>query len=583
MVNLFLQILEMSLTASYCIIFVCIARLLLKKAPKIYSYVLWSVVAFRLICPIAIESSFSMVNTRALPNFVYNVDNISVDFSQTYTDTNMAATSNANPDSRRIDVDEIMEEAATSGESGAGVTGSLDISSRSDSFLQNGMISSQGITIFSSIWAIIACLLVVYGISSYIRFKQKVHSHAQQSTAYQSVAVWQVHGLDTPFVLGFRHPAIYLPEDMKELDRLQCLAHEYTHIRRRDYLIKQLAHFLVCIHWFNPLVWLGFYLMTADMEMSCDEAALQSTSLDDRKRYCGTLLDMSVANKVFNGYPPAFGSNSTKTRIKNIMNYRQPKWWMLLASLILVILCIAVLATNSMGEQSGKMYHYNDFTNDMAELVIDATNATSDEQELLDSYAAYLNLPENNAFVTTIYNGNAVDLDMLFYDAASMLNSAPLADGEADLLMAENNLTEQDILYHLNTDNHFTGTQIDELLLEKMNLTMEDIAYTEKEKNTLKTRWTYLEEYDTYTMPLNGDCKLQDMICTKIMELYNGIIILEYRAAEKNAWIKSGKLIMKPKSAESKLENPGDYYFYYNYFTEGGYQDEAISPNLLLN
>ena len=274
MTGLFIKILSMSLTASYCILFVCVARLLLKRAPRNFSYLLWIVVAFRLICPVSFESDFSLVDSDFIPDIEYKLtekteEAVSYELSniETVSDKEIAYDNYVNQVYQNATAVIAQDSASTDFSSG-------QISEKHNADLQAIFLEAA-----TYIWIIGNCMLAGYGLFTYIRLQQKIRIYAKRISSYNSVEVWQVKGLDTPFVLGFFKAAIYLPEGLSDEDSIQCLAHEYTHIRRKDHLIKQIAFLLVCVYWFNPLVWMAFYLMTKDMEMSCDEVAIKSTSL----------------------------------------------------------------------------------------------------------------------------------------------------------------------------------------------------------------------------------------------------------------------------------------------------------------
>lgn len=359
MTDIFLTVLNMSITASYCILFVCFVRLLMKKLPKIYSYLLWLVVAFRLICPFAVESGFSLVRER----FVNQEMNVTVTSAIANHMTKPGSVDDTNYLSDYGNSIGEADEANKMSDNDTGMLANIGEISYSDktesvNILGTNTEITDEITkidipfLAARIWLAGLILLIGYSIFTYVRLKVKLQKAHKEKSTFHTVTVWEIKGLDTPFVLGILRPAIYLPSALQPWVREQCLAHEYTHIRRKDYLIKQLAFLLTCVYWFHPLVWLAFYLMTKDMEMSCDEFALRSTSLEDRKAYSETLLELSSETRCFAGCPLAFGENSISARIKNIMNYKRPGFWGMLLASILVIVCIVGLCTNPNGKKT---------------------------------------------------------------------------------------------------------------------------------------------------------------------------------------------------------------------------------------
>lgn len=218
----------------------------------------------------------------------------------------------------------------------------------------HGMLSHILLHIVSYVWFAGMICLFAYCIFSYIQLKRRLQSRAFYGYDYRGICVYTAVGLDTPFVFGMIKPVIYMPADLSGQEIIQCLAHEYTHIRRKDYLIKQLAFLLVCIYWFQPFVWLAFRLMTKDMEMSCDEVTLGDADLQERKSYSCALLSLSCKANYFAGCPLAFGENNTSSRIKNIMNYRKPKFQVIAICTIIVLLCFIGLLTNPVNSAEAK-------------------------------------------------------------------------------------------------------------------------------------------------------------------------------------------------------------------------------------
>ncbi len=327
--DIFMTVLGMSLTATYCICAVCVLRILMKRLPKIFSYVLWSVVAIRLICPVLPESSFSLMGDRVAESaqWIAGYD------SAMYYDTEEVP---AIPDA--IEASELKAEVG-----GADTENSIssreNIGSGVDRAAQSSAVGDDSVTgtdmvygLCSVIWLGVFIALCTYNLISYLRLKKRLKHRPSI--------------VETPFVLGIMHPIIYLPDGLTEEERIQCMSHERVHIQRKDYLIKQFAFILACIHWFNPFVWLAFYLMSQDMEMSCDERALQSPALADRRAYSGVLLKLSTEKVRFGGYPIAFGESSAASRIKNIMNYKKPAFWSVLILCAGIAVCLTGLFTN---------------------------------------------------------------------------------------------------------------------------------------------------------------------------------------------------------------------------------------------
>ena len=228
--KLFLTILNMSLTGAFVIAAVCIARLPLKKTPKIISYCLWAVVAFRLVCPFAIESAVSLVpfNTEAIPPALVaeHINQIDSGISVIDKPVNFFI-----------------------GDMGEEIRGNI---SRSWTTYPLRILVNIG----AYLWLIGAVAMVTYGVVSYLILKRKMRGMAHlESNIYESGII------ESPFVLGVRGPRIYLPVGLSEKEREYIVLHEQTHIKRRDHIVKFAAYFILCLHWFNPLAWVAFLLM----------------------------------------------------------------------------------------------------------------------------------------------------------------------------------------------------------------------------------------------------------------------------------------------------------------------------------
>ncbi len=318
---IFTHILNMSITAGYVILAVLLIRLVLKKLPKKYSYMLWSVIAFRLAVPISFSSVFSMFSLRPFE-------------MSAITATESATMQYINP--YEGSMSRIPEYAVNTGiapvnEAIAGIYN--DPSQQITSFLTIK-------NIFSYIWITVAVLIILYGAISYIILRVKMsNSVLLKDNIYQSDKI------SSPFILGFISPKIYIPFSLDDKAYDYVLAHEKYHISRYDYCIKAFAFILLAVHWFNPLCWLAYYLMTKDMEMSCDERVL-SENTDIKKAYSTALLSCAVNNKIGIAAPLCFGENSVKARIKNILKFKKPKAIVSITVFILCLLTIVGCAAN---------------------------------------------------------------------------------------------------------------------------------------------------------------------------------------------------------------------------------------------
>ena len=298
--KLFISVLNMSITASYVILIVIIIRLLLKKAPKVISYALWSVVAFRLLIPFSFESVFSLMPRK----------------------TNVVPISN-----------EIIYQQSLQIDNGIRVLDSITSEPLHTPHTDAGISSLQIFVEFGAhIWMLGIIILLVYSFVSILVLKRQL-----KDAQLIEKSIFEARNLQTPFVLGLIRPKIYLPAGLKDDERDYILLHEQIHIRRKDHIIKMLAFFVLCIHWFNPLVWVAYLIMSIDMELSCDESVLKEMNEEIKKPYANSLLSLAAGRHILSGSPIAFGEGNVKRRIINVLNYKKPAFWVTLVSVMLAV------------------------------------------------------------------------------------------------------------------------------------------------------------------------------------------------------------------------------------------------------
>lgn len=314
MANLFTSILNMSLTASIIIFIVLLARLCLKKAPKIYSYLLWSVVLFRLLCPISISLPVSVLapmseaSTSTGSNYTASMEYISVPEQsqqpeQPRPEHGPGEKTPADGDTSPVVADTpaaIVEQQVTKKLAGEIV-----------------------LTILGWLW--VAGMAGVLGFTTWQTFMLR----RKLDTAFLIRGnIFESDKIDTAFVLGAINPKIYLPLDLPFDIQKAVVAHEQTHQRRGDHIVKLVSYLVLAVHWFNPLVWLSFKLMCDDMEKSCDEAVLREMnnrgySMSSIKKAYGNMLLELGGGKQHIFSPVSFAENSTKSRVKNVVAYNR--------------------------------------------------------------------------------------------------------------------------------------------------------------------------------------------------------------------------------------------------------------------
>ena len=301
--ELFLKIINMSISASWLILAVLILRLVLKKAPKWVNVLLWGIVAVRLICPLSFESALSLI-----------------------------------PSSETIPLDIEMAAKPTI-DSGVPAINSV-VNPVLSSFAppQHVLTSANPlqiwIPILNIIWLIGVGALLLYTAVSYWRLCRKVDT----AVRYKG-NIFQSENVSSPFVLGIIKPRIYLPFNMNGQDLEHVVAHEQAHIRRKDHWWKPLGFLLLTIHWFNPLMWLAYVLLCRDIELACDEKVIKELGNEQRADYMQALVACSVNRRMIAACPLAFGEVGVKERVKSVMNYKKPAFWVII---IAVIICVGV-------------------------------------------------------------------------------------------------------------------------------------------------------------------------------------------------------------------------------------------------
>jgi len=191
------------------------------------------------------------------------------------------------------------------------------------------------------VWLIGTVIMVLYSIGSWVVFKRKV-----ASSIYFADKVYICDYIDSPFILGVVRPRIYIPSSLEENERELVIAHEMAHIKRGDHIYKPLGFLLLSLHWFNPIVWISYALLCRDIEIACDERAIKDMDPSKKKEYVRVLLDCSISRKKISACPLAFGEVSVKDRIKNVLNYKKPTLFILIAAIAVIIVLTVVLLTD---------------------------------------------------------------------------------------------------------------------------------------------------------------------------------------------------------------------------------------------
>lgn len=481
--TLFNTIINMSITGSIVIAAVIIIRFLLKKLPKKYSYLLWSVVAFRLCVPVSFESIISIFQFKLL----------------------QAHPKNAVSESGVMPYVPMPEpKVAPLPQTTAPLQGGSNIAEMAE--------VQQTVTItdvLPYVWLAGVVLFALWGIVSYIRFNGLLSSSVKYIDN-----IYQSDRIETPLIFGIIKPKIYIPFEMNTEYFSYVIAHERYHIKRFDYLVKLFAFFVLALHWFNPLCYLAFYLMSKDMEMSCDEKVLGSSE-NVKKNYSYALLSFATDKKFPAPTPICFGEGSVKSRIKNILKFKKPK---LAVSVIAVLFCGLVLVSC-------------------------AANPKSDN--------ALIKEPENNSFEST-ENEKVKDKDYL-------TSFATLSKNQSDYIDALFNSLENP----------------DDALLKASSNPGDYIAHNKETYNTLVDGGIYTMQYIVNEFSKGGQTGLKGHLMRSVMDKIIGGEALKLYAETGqeyfDAWAKHTNGIFSQSSAEDveimKQTCPYGYWYYTNYRT----------------
>lgn len=312
MEQLFNQILAMSLTGSIVIAAVMILRLLLKRAPRLYSYCLWAAVWFRLLCPDSFTAGFSLFSILDIPSVSY----------ETTAYLPQAPLTRSRADTLRSASRQNAQLSQT-----PSTANNTDPAAQDNAAVTDSPRSNNGGT-FPNKWLQKAApyiwILGMVTMLSYHLYRLKKLKRSLKTASWDRDNLYLTQSLAAPFVIGIIRPKIYLPQNLSEKEKSYVLLHEQVHIKRKDHMIKLLSFFALCLHWFNPLVWAAFLLSEKDMEMSCDEAVIRTLGNEAKKEYSHSLLSMACRASVINGAPLGFGEGDIKSRIKNILRYQKP-------------------------------------------------------------------------------------------------------------------------------------------------------------------------------------------------------------------------------------------------------------------
>ncbi len=311
MADVFLEVFNISITASWIVLGVVVLRFLLKKAPKWINCILWAIVGFRLAFPFNIESAFSLI-----------------------------------PSAKTIDTETYIARPNIQ-------TGINLIDERANAYLGSNYFEGVSVpannldninTVLGYVWLTGIIVMLIYAVYSYFNLKRKVSTSLKFSEN-----IYICDDVDNPFILGLIKPNIYLPSGLNDNTVNNVIRHEKSHIKRLDHIWKPIGFLLLAIYWFNPVLWIAYILLCRDIELACDEKAISDMPKEAVKKYSQALIDCSIKQRIIMACPLAFGEVGVRQRIKAMINYKKPAFWIVCVSLILCMVASACFLTNPKG------------------------------------------------------------------------------------------------------------------------------------------------------------------------------------------------------------------------------------------
>lgn len=414
---IFLQLLEISLQASIFIAAILLLRVAFKKMPKNTLCILWLLVGLRLVLPIEITSSFSLIPDTSGIQKLSQTSYVPAKGFQSQDGTHYGSViipdspgqqDTSDPDYDYFEPSQIFnQDDSTDTISGASQTPAAKAVSVS--------------AVLAFIWSIGALALAGYGIFSYNRTRYHL-----REAVHDRDNIWLSEHIESPFVLGYVKPRIYMPYTIEETQLPYIIAHEKAHIAHFDHIAKLAGYMLLCVYWFNPVIWLGYLTFCKDLELACDERVIQSFSTSDRKSYSEALLFNSVSNYALLKSPLSFAEVSVKERITNILHYKKPGFFVMAAAFLACVAGAVCFMTTQTVHDKTAAEKTQEF---LAQITLEDLTSITEQSEsghtaepvaLPQSYtpdAVYLldSLPDEGIFLYGLCDGSA----MIFRDRDS--------------------------------------------------------------------------------------------------------------------------------------------------------------------
>lgn len=421
----FVKLFNMSMAAGWMILAVLLLRLLLKKAPRWIHCLLWGFVAVRLVCSVSFQSAFSLIPSKE----TLNLHNVRYEAHPRIQSGIAAVNRVVNP---------VMENTFAPTEPSS--------------------VNPLAVWMYAAgvLWLIGVVVFLIFALFSYIRLHRKVRFAAPLSPD-----VWQCDEIHAPFLLGMFRPRIYLPSGIDDVSMNYVLAHERAHLKRLDHWWKPLGYALLTVYWFHPLVWVAYVLFCRDIELACDEKVIRAYDMDQKKAYSGALLAMSMNRRQVFVCPLAFGEVGVKERIKSVLHYKKPAFWLLAAA---VLACVVVAVCFLTDPQEEQIFFQGQ---EVAEAVREQHAMISymlDEQEELPA-----TLYEGDGFSLYVPDGwDMIDDAAVLEESVRMKAMAPEASEFSIWVACYEGQTAADVKARLETEGYRLSETTDHDIFERM-------------------------------------------------------------------------------------------------------------------
>lgn len=354
-----MRLMLLQFQVSVAVLAVLVLRIGMRKLPKIYSYGLWVLVFVRLLCPIQLESRFSFIPSMAESTLWFEQSLVRLtgeeQISLPENDMIVDQVDAQNKDDPFAAGEQGLHTGADSYKGASGMpnfdaVSETNVQTKVESGVENqdhigNGASIAGIQVFSFLWALGFLGIVLYNGAALVRVRRRL-----RDAGHFTENVYISKNIKAPFTFGLLKPRIFLPAGLKPDEQEYILCHEHVHIKRKDYLVKNLVFLLTAVYWFNPFVWLAFYFLERDMEMACDEKVISIMGSGIKRQYSQSLLNFAQGRDDIAVTTFAFGGNNVKQRVKNVLSYNGAKTWGIVIGILILLAAAFVFFTARSGD-----------------------------------------------------------------------------------------------------------------------------------------------------------------------------------------------------------------------------------------